>query len=133
MVPTGEASPPRIAAPASVPLDALLVVPPSVRAADDRLLAEVARAHGLGAGDVGVACRLEREFAGALQACVLRPGAESTEGGIGGSFMWLATSGGWVGLEPATPRDGRRWVRLVPVAPDDLGRWVAEGIGGALS
>lgn len=52
---------------------------------------------------------------------------------IVGQLIWLATTAGWLALEPAEVHDGVRWATVRPVEPADLGAAVAPFVAAALA
>lgn len=70
---------------------------------------------------------LREPVVGRLQATVVAPPH------IVGVVIWLATTSGWLSLEPAEVIDGRRWARLRPVQPQDLAAAVAPFVASALA
>jgi hypothetical protein len=50
-----------------------------------------------------------------------------------GQVVWLATTDGWLAMEPAQSRGGERWATLRPVQPHDLGAALAPALSTALS
>jgi hypothetical protein len=68
-----------------------------------------------------------RDTVGVLRATVVAPPA------VVGVVSWLATTTGWLALEPAEWRDGVRWAHVRPVQRDEIGAAVAPLVAGALS
>jgi hypothetical protein len=64
---------------------------------------------------------------GTLHATVVAPPA------VLGVVVWLATTAGWLTLDPAEAMAGRRWADVRPVQPDELGGALAPFLAAALA